>query len=85
MGSKTASLGIVTQASIQLREPLLEKGYVFGFRRLELTKVFFVDVRDLSRLDAFEEPHDSVSLLMPILRTHRRLLTLALSIAEAGL
>jgi hypothetical protein len=68
------TLGIViVEASVQLRKSLFQKGNVFRVRRLGLPEIRLVDVRDLSGLNAFEELHEPVSLLMPVLRTHDRL------------
>ena len=61
------------QARIELRKPLFQYCNVFRVRRLELPKTLLVNVRDLARINGFEKLNESVSLLMPILGTHRSL------------
>lgn len=70
-----ARLIVIAEPSVQLRKSLLQKGNVFGIRCLELPEILLVNVRDLAGLNAFEESHEPVALLMPVLRTHERLHT----------
>ena len=52
---------------VQLFQALLEQLDILRARRLELTLIGFVNVRDFARLDGSEKPYQPVSLLAPIL------------------
>lgn len=61
---------VAPQASVQLRKALLQVSNIRRARSLKLPFIGLVNVRDLSGLDAFDEPHQPVSFLMPILGAH---------------
>jgi hypothetical protein len=50
---------------VQLRQALLQHGDILRARRLELAQVFLVDMRDFAGLDAAEQLHQPVALLVP--------------------
>ena len=66
---------VIAEASVQLRKSLFQQGNIFRVRLREPPQIVLVNVRDLARLNAFEELDQPVALLMPILRAHDRLHT----------